>query len=75
MTKLFDKAIAAASLLPEDEQDALASLILDEIAAEREWQRRFAASPATLSALARKAREHIANGTALPYDPADRPAE
>ncbi|HYE40517.1 MAG TPA: hypothetical protein VEB23_11325 [Ramlibacter sp.] len=75
MTKLFDKAVAAASLLPEDEQDALASLILDEIASEREWQRRFTATPDTLSALARKAREHIANGTVLPYDPSDRPVE
>ena len=75
MTKLFDKAVAAASELPDEAQDALASLILDEIVSEREWQQRFAATPDTLSALARKAREHIANGTVLPYDPSDRPAE
>jgi len=69
MTKLFDNAVAAAAQLPEDEQDALASLILDGIAAEREWQRRFAATPDTLSALARRAREHIERGKAIPCKP------
>lgn len=75
MTKLFDKAVAAMAELPDNEQDALASLILDEIAAEREWQRRFASTPDTLSALAGRARRHIAAGTVLPRDPADAPTE
>lgn len=38
MTKLLKKAFAEARRLPEWEQDALAAMILDEIADSREWQ-------------------------------------
>ncbi len=38
MTKLLKKAFAEANRLPEWEQDALAAMILDEIADSRKWQ-------------------------------------
>jgi len=38
MTKLLKKAFAEANRLPEWEQDALAAMILDEIADSRQWQ-------------------------------------
>ncbi len=39
MTKLLKKAFAEANRLPEWEQDALAAMILDEIADSRQWQK------------------------------------
>lgn len=38
MTKLLKKAFSEAKRLPEWEQDALAAMILDEIADSRAWQ-------------------------------------
>jgi hypothetical protein len=38
MTKLLKKAFAEAKRLPEWEQDALAAMILDEIAESQAWQ-------------------------------------
>lgn len=38
MTKLLKKAFAEAKRLPEWEQDALAAMILDEIADSQAWQ-------------------------------------
>jgi hypothetical protein len=35
MTKLLEEAFAEASKLPEPEQDALAAVILEELASER----------------------------------------
>ena len=39
MTKLLKKAFAEANRLPEWEQDALAAMILDEIADNHQWQK------------------------------------
>jgi dipeptidase len=44
MTKLFEEAIAAVSQLSEAEQDAIASLILEELASEQRWNKAFAKS-------------------------------
>jgi hypothetical protein len=38
MTKLLEQAIAEVSKLPEQEQDTLAALILNEIASDRRWE-------------------------------------
>lgn len=42
MTKLLERAVAEASRLPEETQDALAARILGEIEDERVWDRAFA---------------------------------
>jgi hypothetical protein len=62
VNKLLERAVAAASRLPEDEQEAIASLILEEMAAEQGWQERFARSGGKLAELARHARAQHAAG-------------
>ncbi len=42
MTQLLEEAIAKLQQLPPQEQDAMAQLILDELAAEQQWDQAFA---------------------------------
>jgi len=55
MTKLLEKAMAEVARLPEQEQDAVAAWILEELASERRWDTAFANSPDTLAQLADEA--------------------
>ena len=41
MTQLLEKTFDKASNLPEEDQDAVAALILDEIESERRWEKAF----------------------------------
>jgi hypothetical protein len=72
MNKLLEKAFAEASRLTEDEQETIASLIIEEIEAERGWEQRFANSQDQLGQLVRKARKEVEHGDVLPFDPATR---
>lgn len=66
MTQLLERAFAAASKLPEQEQDAVASFLLAELESERRWTEAFAASHDQLAALAKEAlREFEAGKTEL----------
>jgi hypothetical protein len=56
MTVLLDKAIAALQQLAPDQQDAMATLILEELADEQRWENAFAHSQDTLTRLAEHAR-------------------
>ncbi len=63
MRNLLEKAFEEASKLPEEEpeeeQDALARALLEELAAERRWDRLFAGSQDLLRELSEEAlREH-----------------
>jgi hypothetical protein len=62
MTQLLQKALAEVQKLPEPEQDAIATLILDELADEQRWEESFARSQDRLAQLAAKAREDIRAG-------------
>jgi hypothetical protein len=62
MNKMLEHAIAELARLPEDEQEAVASMIMEEIAAERGWEERFAKSETKLAELARRAKEQHAQG-------------
>jgi hypothetical protein len=62
MNKTLEHAIAEVARLPDDEQETIAALILEEIAAERGWEDRFARSENKLAALARRAKAQHANG-------------
>jgi hypothetical protein len=64
MSPLLDQALAEVKKLPEPEQDAIAALILDELADERRWQDRFARSQNKLSQMAAKARQDVQAGLA-----------
>jgi len=55
MNTLLEKALAEVAQLPEAEQEAIAALILDEIAAERDWDERFAKTQDQLGVLVQSA--------------------
>jgi hypothetical protein len=66
MTQLLERAFAAASKLPDPEQDAVASFLLAELESERRWSEAFAASQDKLATLADEAlREFEAGETQL----------
>ena len=73
MTKLLKNALERASALPDDAQDAIASIILDEIEDEKRWSKSFANSQKTIARLADQARAEIARGEVLSFDPASKP--
>jgi hypothetical protein len=60
----MEKALAEIQKLPEHEQEALATWILEELASERRWAEAFAASQDVLEQLADEAlAEHRAGKT------------
>ena len=62
MTQLLEQAITKVQGLPTEEQDAIASLILDELANEAAWDQAFARSQDQLAKLAAKVRDDIQAG-------------
>ncbi len=73
MTKLLKQAFERIAALPDDEQDAIASMVLEEIEDEAQWRESFAKSQGGLAELAKQARAEIARGDVLPVDPATKP--
>ena len=64
MTQLLEKALSEVSKLPDAEQDAVAAILLQELASERRWSETFANSQDLLAKLAEKAlAEHAAGRT------------
>jgi hypothetical protein len=62
MTQLLQQALDAVNRLAPPEQDAIAALILDELADEQRWDDAFARSQDKLAQLAAKAKADIAAG-------------
>jgi hypothetical protein len=62
MTELLEKALAEVQKLPDREQDAIAAIILDEIADERRWDEAFARSQEQLGHRADRVRQDIRAG-------------
>ena len=52
MTELLERAIAKLKTLSASEQDALASMILEELEDDRRWDEAFSRSPDALAKLA-----------------------
>lgn len=69
MTKLLEKAFAAAAKLPTEEQDALATALLSEIESERRWDRLFRESEDILGELAEEALAEDRAGKTKPLNP------
>ena len=67
MTHLLDKAISAASKLPEREQDVLAVILHQEIASEQWWSEAFVKSQEALEELATEALAEHAAGRTKPF--------
>jgi len=68
MTKLLEKAFEEASKLPDVEQKALAKWVLEELEAERKWEKAFAESEDMLERLAEEALEAHRQGKTMPLD-------
>jgi hypothetical protein len=62
MTHLLGQALAELQKLPEADQDAIAAIILEEMADERRWNQTFARSQDQLARLADRVREDIRGG-------------
>ncbi|MEK6210108.1 MAG: hypothetical protein AABM64_07015 [Pseudomonadota bacterium] len=66
MTKLLEKVLSEAAKLPPSEQDALAAILLNELASEERWTSSFAKSQDVLERFAEEAlAEHRAGLTKL----------
>jgi hypothetical protein len=68
MSTPLEKAFEEARKLSASEQEALAALILEEIADESGWAKTFAASQDKLGELADEALREIAAGRATPLE-------
>ena len=68
MTTLLEKALQKVGALPEYEQIALASEILDSLADEEAWKVRLAAKRDRLRQLAREALQEDERGETRPLD-------
>ncbi len=62
MTQLLEKAIAEVYKRPVNEQDAIASIILDELLDEERWTQAFEQSQDKLARMAEKVRGDIKAG-------------
>jgi len=68
MTQALNSAVAEATKLPHDEQDALAAILLEEIASEKRWLQSFAKSEDVLEAMAAEALAEFRTGKTKPLD-------
>lgn len=62
MNTRLEEAFAQAAQLPPDEQEALAALLLDEIASERLWDQAFTKSQNQIAELADEALTEFQEG-------------
>ncbi len=62
MTALFQEAVQKALTLPEEQQNALGVLLLEEMESELRWQESFARSSDVLDKLAEEALEDDRQG-------------
>ena len=69
MTQLLEQAIARLQTLSESEQNAIASIILEEIEDERRWDEAFSRSPDSLAKLAASAMAEYHAGETHPLNP------
>ena len=66
MTQLLEKALSEVAKLPPAEQDALAAILLNELASEKRWAESFSKSQDALAKLAREALAEDAAGLTKP---------
>jgi hypothetical protein len=69
MTRTLDAAIAKLAALPPEEQDRVGQWLLDELADDEQWTRKFEASQGTLNKPAAEARVDRAAGRTTDVDP------
>lgn len=69
MTILLERAVKKVNTLPDNEQDAIAALILDEIEDDTHWEKSFACSQDVLAMLAEEAMAEFYEGKTETLDP------
>jgi hypothetical protein len=69
MTERLEQAIAQLKSLPTDKQDAIATLILEELEDDQQWDESFARSPDLLAKLAADAMTEYRAGKTQELDP------
>jgi hypothetical protein len=69
VTKALKQAFDAASQLPNQDQDTIAAVVLEELDDERAWQASFAKSQDVLAYLADEARADHEAGRTEELDP------
>jgi len=69
MTGMLEKAIAQVKQLPEEQQNAIAAIILEEIEDEARWDAAFSRSHDVLDRLAAEAEEEDRRGQTRDLDP------
>ena len=69
MTKLLEQAIAKIKNLPDNEQDIIATIIIEEIEDEIKWEKAFADSQDILAKLAAEAMTEYRAGKTQELDP------
>ncbi|MBI2857995.1 MAG: hypothetical protein HYX90_02855 [Chloroflexi bacterium] len=52
MTRLMEEVLSKVAKLPQEEQDAIASWLLNELASDKRWQNSFEKSSETLASMA-----------------------
>ena len=68
MTELLEKAFAEAAKLPQEAQDMLARMLLDDLVAEEKWDDAFANSQDKLALLADEALAEYRDGKTKALD-------
>jgi hypothetical protein len=68
MTELLEKAFAEAAKLPQEAQDMLARMLLDDLVAEEKWDDAFAKSQDKLALLADEALAEYRDGKTKALD-------
>ena len=68
MTQALSTAVATAAQLPEEEQDALAAILLEEMESEERWSALFADSPNLMKRMANEAIQDFQAGRVQPID-------
>lgn len=69
MEKLLEKAFKEASDLPEEEKEAFAAFILEELRQEKRWEELYKKSPEKLQQLANEALKEYRQGNTEMLDP------
>ena len=69
MTQSLEKAILEIKKLPDEEQDAIAAVIMAELESERQWDNAFENSRADLDQLAEEALKEYSDNKTEPLDP------
>ena len=68
MTQALSAAVATAAQLPDEEQDALAAILLEEMESEERWSQLFADSQNLLERMANEAIQDFRAGHVQPID-------